>query len=85
MNALGAEKMIMTGILLCNVGLIVNVIATAGIGNTFSLMITNWAENCCIQDVGNVKRYIKIMDCILILSKRYFHLTVSQALYETTL
>lgn len=35
--------MVMTAILLCSVGLIVNVIATAGIGNTFSLMIDNWA------------------------------------------
>jgi TRAP-type uncharacterized transport system fused permease subunit len=35
--------MVMTGILLCAVGLIVNVIATAGIGNIFSLMISDWA------------------------------------------
>lgn len=41
--ALGAKNMVMTAILLCSVGLIVNVIATAGVGNTFSLMITNWA------------------------------------------
>ena len=41
--ALGARNMIMTGILLCSVGLMVNVIATTGIGNTFSLMITQWA------------------------------------------
>ena len=41
--ALGAQNMVMTAILLCTVGLIVNVIATAGIGNTFSLMITEWA------------------------------------------
>lgn len=40
---LGARNMIMTGVLLCAVGLIVNIIATAGIGNTFSLMISNWA------------------------------------------
>jgi TRAP-type uncharacterized transport system fused permease subunit len=33
--------MIMTAILLCGVGLIVNVITTAGIGNTFSLMIAD--------------------------------------------
>ena len=39
--ALGARNMVMTAILLCSVGLVVNVIATAGIGNTFSLMITN--------------------------------------------
>ena len=41
--ALGAKNMIMTAILLCSVGLIVNVIAMAGIGNTFSLMINDWA------------------------------------------
>ena len=35
--------MVMTAVLLCSVGLIVNVIATAGIGNTFSLMISSWA------------------------------------------
>ena len=40
---LGARNMIMTAILLCAVGLIVNVVTTAGIGNTFSLMITRWA------------------------------------------
>ncbi|MEO1248820.1 MAG: TRAP transporter large permease subunit, partial [Pseudomonadota bacterium] len=34
---------VLTAVLLCSVGLIVNVIATAGIGNTFSLMITDWA------------------------------------------
>jgi TRAP transporter 4TM/12TM fusion protein len=45
---LGARNMIMTGVLLCAVGLIVNVIATAGIGNTFSLMITNWADGSLI-------------------------------------
>jgi TRAP transporter 4TM/12TM fusion protein len=41
--ALGAQNMVMTAILLCSVGLIVNVIATAGVGNTFSLMINEWA------------------------------------------
>jgi len=46
--ALGARNMIMTGILLCSVGLIVNVIATTGIGNTFSLMITEWASGSLI-------------------------------------
>ncbi len=40
---LGARNMIMTAILLCAVGVIVNVIATAGVGNTFSLMISDWA------------------------------------------
>ncbi|MCG8617190.1 MAG: TRAP transporter fused permease subunit, partial [Desulfobacterales bacterium] len=40
---LGAKNMVMTAILLCSVGLVVNVIATTGVGNTFSLMINNWA------------------------------------------
>ena len=40
---LGAQNMIMTGILLITVGLMVNVIAMTGIGNTFSLMINQWA------------------------------------------
>ncbi|MEM1344796.1 MAG: TRAP transporter fused permease subunit [Pseudomonadota bacterium] len=41
--ALGAKNMITTAVLLCAVGLVVNVIATAGVGNTFSLMIAEWA------------------------------------------
>ncbi|MBV6657252.1 MAG: TRAP transporter fused permease subunit [Devosiaceae bacterium] len=40
---LGAKNMIMTGVLLVAVGAIVNVIAMTGIGNTFSLMIAEWA------------------------------------------
>jgi len=39
----GAKGMIMTAVLLVAVGSVVNVIATAGVGNTFSLMIANWA------------------------------------------
>ncbi|MBE0584530.1 MAG: TRAP transporter fused permease subunit [Desulfofustis sp.] len=46
--ALGARNMVMTAILLCSVGLVVNVIATTGIGNTFSLMITNWSGDSLI-------------------------------------
>jgi TRAP transporter 4TM/12TM fusion protein len=45
---LGARNMIMTAILLCSVGLIVNVITTAGIGNTFSLMISTWSQGSLI-------------------------------------
>ncbi|MFP7674719.1 TRAP transporter permease [Marivita sp. S0852] len=40
---MGTKGMVLTAVLLCSVGLIVNVIATAGIGNTFSLMISSWA------------------------------------------
>ncbi|MGB0497297.1 MAG: TRAP transporter permease [Rubricella sp.] len=40
---MGARSMVMTAVLLCAVGLVVNVITTAGVGNVFSLMIANWA------------------------------------------
>jgi TRAP transporter 4TM/12TM fusion protein len=39
----GAKGMIMTAILLCSVGLVVNVITTAGVGNVFSLQIATWS------------------------------------------
>ncbi|QPH54393.1 TRAP transporter permease [Pontivivens ytuae] len=41
---MGARNMVMTAVLLCAVGLVVNVITTAGIGNTFSLMIAEWSN-----------------------------------------
>jgi TRAP transporter 4TM/12TM fusion protein len=41
--ALGARNMVMTAVLLVAVGLIVGVIATTGLGNTFSLMVSSWA------------------------------------------
>jgi TRAP transporter 4TM/12TM fusion protein len=41
--ALGARNMISTAVLLIAVGIVVNAIGTTGIGNTFSLMIVNWA------------------------------------------
>ena len=41
--AQGARNMVATAMLLVAVGIIVNVVATTGIGNTFSLMITSWA------------------------------------------
>lgn len=40
---LGTRNMISTAILLLTVGLIVNVVSTTGIGNIFSLMISDWA------------------------------------------
>ncbi|MFC3225873.1 TRAP transporter permease [Marinibaculum pumilum] len=42
--ALGARNMILTAVLLITIGLLVNVIAMTGIGNTFSLMIAGWAD-----------------------------------------
>ncbi|MEE4379836.1 MAG: TRAP transporter fused permease subunit [Candidatus Competibacteraceae bacterium] len=41
--ALGARNMASVAVLLVAVGIIVNVISTTGVGNTFSLMITQWA------------------------------------------
>lgn len=41
--AMGARNIMTTAILLITVGLIVMVVSTTGIGNTFSLMITEWA------------------------------------------
>ncbi|SFO86993.1 TRAP transporter permease [Enterovibrio norvegicus] len=42
--ALGARNMAPTAVLLVGIGLVVNVISTTGIGNTFSLMIDGWAN-----------------------------------------
>lgn len=39
----GARGMTMTAILLVSVGLVINVITTTGVGNTFSLQITTWS------------------------------------------
>jgi TRAP transporter 4TM/12TM fusion protein len=52
--AMGAKNMVTTAVLLCTVGLVVNVIATAGIGNTFSLMITDWAGGSLLIAVALV-------------------------------
>ncbi|AEF54100.1 TRAP transporter permease [Marinomonas posidonica] len=41
--AQGAKNMSTTAVLLIGIGLVVNVISTTGVGNTFSLLITDWA------------------------------------------
>ena len=41
--AQGSKNMATTAILLISVGLVVNVVAMTGIGNTFSLMVADWA------------------------------------------
>jgi len=40
---MGCRNMILTAVLLIAIGLVVNAVATTGLGNTFSLMITRWA------------------------------------------
>ncbi len=42
--ATGARNMIMTAVLLVAIGILINVILTTGVGNTFSLMIADWAS-----------------------------------------
>jgi TRAP transporter 4TM/12TM fusion protein len=42
--AQGSKNMATTAVLLVGIGLVVNVISTTGIGNTFSLMIEGWAQ-----------------------------------------
>ncbi|RRJ83225.1 TRAP transporter permease [Aestuariirhabdus litorea] len=41
--AQGSKNMATTAMLLVTVGLVVNVVAMTGVGNTFSLMVTDWA------------------------------------------
>jgi TRAP transporter 4TM/12TM fusion protein len=41
--AQGARNMSTTAVLLIGIGLVVNVISTTGVGNTFSIMISDWA------------------------------------------
>ncbi|EGR1511780.1 TRAP transporter permease [Vibrio vulnificus] len=42
--AQGAKNMATTAVLLVGIGLVINVISTTGIGNTFSLMINGWSQ-----------------------------------------
>ena len=49
--ALGARNMTATAVLLVAVGLIVNVITTTGVGNTFSLMVNEWAGGSLIVTI----------------------------------
>ncbi|OLQ79782.1 C4-dicarboxylate ABC transporter permease [Photobacterium proteolyticum] len=46
--AQGARNMATTAVLLIGIGLVINVISTTGIGNTFSLMINDWAGGSLI-------------------------------------
>lgn len=41
--SLGARNMTSTAILLIGVGIVVSVVSTTGVGNTFSIMISDWA------------------------------------------
>ena len=49
--ATGARNMTSTAVLLVSVGIVVGVISTTGIGNTFSLMIVNWAQGSLLLTI----------------------------------
>jgi TRAP transporter 4TM/12TM fusion protein len=46
--ALGARNMVTTAVLLVAIGLVVNVVATTGLGNSFALMIADWSGDSLI-------------------------------------
>jgi TRAP-type uncharacterized transport system fused permease subunit len=52
--AVGARNMTSMAVLLVGVGIIVNVISTTGIGNTFSLMISDWAQGSLLLTLALV-------------------------------
>lgn len=52
--AQGSRSIMTTAILLITVGLVVMVISTTGIGNTFSLMITDWAGGSLLVTIALV-------------------------------
>jgi len=49
--ALGSKNMATTAMLLIAIGLVVNVVAMTGIGNTFSLMVTDWAGGSLLMTI----------------------------------
>ena len=50
----GTKTMAPTAMLLIAVGIVVNVISTTGVGNTFSLMITSWAGGSLLLTIALV-------------------------------
>ncbi|MBT3629632.1 MAG: TRAP transporter fused permease subunit, partial [Rhodospirillaceae bacterium] len=46
--ALGARNMVTTAVLLVAIGLVVNAVATTGLGNSFALMIAEWSGDSMI-------------------------------------
>ncbi len=46
--ALGARNMVTTAVLLVAIGLVVNAVATTGLGNSFALMIADWSGDSLI-------------------------------------
>ena len=82
--ALGARNMISTAVLLVAVGLVVNVIGTTGIGNTFSLMIVDWAHGSLLVTIILVALASLVLGMGLPVTAAYIVLATlsAPALYE---
>jgi TRAP transporter 4TM/12TM fusion protein len=82
--ALGARNMIPTAVLLVGVGIVVNVIGTTGIGNTFSLMIVNWAGGSLLVTIILVALASLVLGMGLPVTAAYIVLATlsAPALYE---
>ncbi len=52
--SMGVRTMVPTALLLITIGLVVNVLTTTGIGNTFSLMIGDWAGSSLLVAIALV-------------------------------
>ena len=82
--AIGPRNMISTAVLLVSVGLVVNVIGTTGIGNTFSLMIVNWAGGSLLVTIILVALASLVLGMGLPVTAAYIVLATlsAPALYE---
>jgi TRAP transporter 4TM/12TM fusion protein len=82
--ALGAKNMTTVAVLLVAVGIVVNVISTTGIGNTFSLMITDWAGGSLLVTILLVALASLVLGMGLPVTAAYIVLATlsAPALYE---
>lgn len=82
--ALGARNMASTAVLLIAIGLVVNVVATAGIGATFSLMIDQWSGGSLLIAITLVALASLVLGMGLPVTAAYIVLVTlsAPALYE---
>jgi TRAP transporter 4TM/12TM fusion protein len=77
--ALGARNMITVGILLVAIGLVVNVVASTGVGNTISLMIARWSGDSLLIAVTLVALASLVLGMGLPVTAAYIVLAVVSA------
>lgn len=82
--AQGARNMSSTAVLLVGIGLIVNVISTTGVGNTFSLMIASWSGGSLLLTIALVALASLILGMGLPVTASYIVLATlsAPALYD---